>query len=69
MQDTSKLWLTDALEDDVYSAFVRCLRIVEPLEQLSGRRGLSLSPQDDVEGAVRRWLLGVASGLWLLVLE
>jgi ectoine hydroxylase-related dioxygenase (phytanoyl-CoA dioxygenase family) len=31
---TSKLWLTDSLEDDVYSAFVRCLRIVEPMEQL-----------------------------------
>ena len=33
---TSKLWLTDALEDDIYGAFVRCLRIVEPLEQLLG---------------------------------
>lgn len=33
---TSKLWLTDALEDDIYSAFVRCLRIVEPLEQVLG---------------------------------
>src|SRR6476661_10314561 len=33
---TSKLWLTDALEDDIYSAFVRCLRIVEPLEQILG---------------------------------
>ena len=34
--NTSKLWLTDALEDDIYSAFVRCLRIVNPLEQLLG---------------------------------
>jgi len=25
---TSKLWLTDVLGDDIYSAFVRCLRIV-----------------------------------------
>jgi ectoine hydroxylase-related dioxygenase (phytanoyl-CoA dioxygenase family) len=33
---TSKLWLTDVLEEDIYSAFVRCLRIVEPLEQLLG---------------------------------
>ena len=33
---TSKLWLTDVLEDDIYSAFVRCLRIVEPMEQLLG---------------------------------
>jgi ectoine hydroxylase len=33
---TSKLWLTDALEDDIYSAFVRCLRIVEPMEQFLG---------------------------------
>src|SRR5919206_3123002 len=33
---TSKLWLTDALEDDIYSAFVRCLRVVEPLEQVLG---------------------------------
>ncbi len=33
---TSKLWLTDALEDDIYSAFVRCLRLVEPMEQLLG---------------------------------
>ena len=34
--NTSKLWLTDALENDIYSAFVRCLRIVEPMEQLLG---------------------------------
>jgi ectoine hydroxylase-related dioxygenase (phytanoyl-CoA dioxygenase family) len=33
---TSRLWLTDTLEDDIYSAFVRCRRIVEPLEQLLG---------------------------------
>jgi ectoine hydroxylase len=33
---TSKLWITDKLEDDIYSAFVRCNRIVEPLEQLLG---------------------------------
>jgi ectoine hydroxylase-related dioxygenase (phytanoyl-CoA dioxygenase family) len=33
---TSKLWLTDVLEDDIYSAFVRCLRIVEPMEQVLG---------------------------------
>ena len=31
---TSKLWITDQLEDDIYSAFVRCLKIVEPLEQI-----------------------------------
>lgn len=35
-EGTSKLWLTDVLEDDIYSAFVRCRRIVEPLEQLLG---------------------------------
>lgn len=35
-EGTSKLWLTDVLENDIYSAFVRCLRIVEPLEQLLG---------------------------------
>ena len=34
--NTSKLWLTDALDEDIYSAFVRCLRIVEPMEQLLG---------------------------------
>src|SRR6476646_605251 len=33
---TSKLWLTDKLEDYIYSACVRCRRIVEPLEQLLG---------------------------------
>src|SRR5690349_16732279 len=33
---TSKLWLTDVLEDDIYSAFVRCLRIVEQLEKVLG---------------------------------
>jgi len=33
---TSKLWLTDVLEDDIYSAFVRCVRIVDPLEQFLG---------------------------------
>ena len=31
---TSKLWLTDKLEDDIYSAFVRSTRIIQPLEQL-----------------------------------
>jgi len=33
---TSKLWITDSLEDDIYSAFVRCRRIVDPLEQMLG---------------------------------
>ncbi|HEX6728718.1 MAG TPA: phytanoyl-CoA dioxygenase family protein, partial [Pyrinomonadaceae bacterium] len=32
----SKLWITDSLEDDIYSAFARCKRIVDPLEQLLG---------------------------------
>lgn len=32
----SKLWITDSLEDDIYSAFVRCRRIVDPLEQILG---------------------------------
>jgi ectoine hydroxylase len=32
----SKLWITDSLGDDIYSAFVRCPRVVEPLEQLLG---------------------------------
>ena len=30
----SKIWLTMDLEDDVFGAFVRCGRIVNPLEQL-----------------------------------
>jgi ectoine hydroxylase len=30
----SKLWITDSLGEDIYSAFVRCRRVVEPLEQL-----------------------------------
>lgn len=33
---TSKLWITDQLEDDIYSSFARCLRIVEPMEQVLG---------------------------------
>ncbi|MFN2532600.1 MAG: phytanoyl-CoA dioxygenase family protein [Pyrinomonadaceae bacterium] len=32
----SRLWITDQLGEDIYSAVVRCLRIVEPLEQLLG---------------------------------
>jgi ectoine hydroxylase len=32
----SKLWITDSLGDDIYSAFVRSPRVVEPLEQLLG---------------------------------
>ena len=32
----SKLWITDSLEDDIYSAFVRCRRIVDPLEEILG---------------------------------
>ena len=34
--NTTKLWLTDALEDDIYSAFVRCHRIVNSMEHLLG---------------------------------
>ena len=30
----SKLWITDSLGEDIYTAFVRCQRIVDPLEQL-----------------------------------
>jgi hypothetical protein len=40
---TSKLWLTDVLEEDIYSAFVRCLRIVEPLEQLLGGESIIIT--------------------------
>ena len=32
----SKLWITDSLGEDIYSAFVRCRRVVEPVEQLLG---------------------------------
>ena len=32
----SKLWITGSLGEDIYSAFVRCPRIVEPMEQLLG---------------------------------
>ena len=34
--NSTKLWLTDALEDDIYSAFVRCHRLVDPMEQILG---------------------------------
>jgi ectoine hydroxylase len=30
----SKLWITGSLGEDIYSAFVRCLRIVDPMEQI-----------------------------------
>ena len=33
-ENTTKLWLTDSLEDDIYSAFVRCHRIVDRMEQV-----------------------------------
>jgi hypothetical protein len=32
----SKLWITGSLGEDIYSAFVRCHRIVDPIEQLLG---------------------------------
>lgn len=32
--NTTKLWLTDSLDDDIYSAFVRCHRVVDHMEQL-----------------------------------
>ena len=32
----SKLWITGSLGEDIYSAFVRCLRIVDPMEQSLG---------------------------------
>ena len=32
----SKLWITGSLGDDIYSAFVRCSRIVDPIEQMLG---------------------------------
>jgi len=34
--NTTKLWLTDSLEDDIYSAYVRCYRVVDRMEQLLG---------------------------------
>jgi phytanoyl-CoA dioxygenase PhyH len=30
----SKLWITSVLGEDIYSAYVRCQRIVDPMEQL-----------------------------------
>jgi len=30
----SKLWITGSLGEDIYSAFVRCARIVDPMEQM-----------------------------------
>ena len=62
-----RLSVRNELGDDIYSAFVRCRRIVDTMERLSGRRGLSLSPQDDPQGAALGRGLGVASGLRLLV--
>jgi ectoine hydroxylase len=32
--DRTRLWITGSLEEDIYSAFVRCHRIVDPMEQL-----------------------------------
>ena len=32
----SKLWITGSLDDDIYSAFARCERVVNPVEQLLG---------------------------------
>ena len=32
----SKLWITGSLGDDIYSAFVRCSRILDPMEQMLG---------------------------------
>jgi ectoine hydroxylase len=32
----SKLWITGSLGEDIYSAFVRCSRIVDPMEQMLG---------------------------------
>lgn len=32
----TKLWITGSLGEDIYSAFVRCPRIVEPMEQVLG---------------------------------
>jgi ectoine hydroxylase len=30
----SKLWITGALSEDIYSAFVRCPRLIDPMEQI-----------------------------------
>ena len=32
----SKLWITGSLGEDIYSAFVRCGRIIDPVEQMLG---------------------------------
>jgi len=32
----SKLWITGSLNEDIYSAFVHCTRIVDPMEQMLG---------------------------------
>ena len=63
-----KLVVSNELPDDtIYGAIVRSRRIVEPMEQLARRRGLSLPSQDDPQGSPRRRRVGVASGLRLLV--
>ena len=62
-----RLTVENELGDDIYGAFVRCRRIVDTMERLLGRGSLPLPPQDDLEGAVDRRRLGMASGLWLLV--
>jgi len=33
---SSRLWITGSVGQDIYSAFVRCLRIVDPMEQMLG---------------------------------
>src|ERR1041385_9512124 len=52
---TSKLWLTDVLEDDIYSAFVRCLRIVEPMEQVLGGENFFFPPHKKLQKTHTLW--------------
>ncbi len=65
----SKLWITGSLGDDIYSAFVRCPRIVDPMEQILGGEVYHYHHKMMLKEPFCGWSMGVAPGLWLLVLQ
>ena len=65
----SKLWITGSLSEDIYSAFVRCPRIVDPMEQVLGGEVYHYHHKVMLKEPFCGRSMGVAPGLWLLVLQ
>ena len=64
---TAKIAIWQGTGDDLYGLVARSERIVNTMEGLLGGEVYHWHSKDDHQSAARRWRVGVASGLRLLV--